>query len=233
MIGYLDPSSAAVGYVGAVAINLAFGGSYTDFTPAINYFKKLRANQPIVPKQTAYARVLSGEIPILLDYDFDAYRAKYTDKAPVEFVIPQEGSVSFPYVMTLLANAPHLANGKKLLDFTLSDEGQKLWAAAYLRPARPVRCRPRSKRASCLRAITPAPSRLIWRHWRRRRRGSPPATWLNCPECLSAVLAKQQGWQGCSCQPRWYFLPSSSCRSAPCCMSARKAPTASAAFGWR
>lgn len=138
MIGYLDPSSAAVGYVGAVAVNLAFGGSYTDFTPAIDYFKKLQANQPIVPKQTAYARVLSGEIPILLDYDFDAYRAKYTDKAPVDFVIPREGTVSFPYVMTLLAHAPHLANGKKLLDFTLSDEGQKLWAEAYLRPARPI-----------------------------------------------------------------------------------------------
>ncbi|GAN80770.1 ABC transporter substrate-binding protein [Acidocella aminolytica] len=138
MIGYLDPSSAAVGYVGAVAVNLAFGGSYDNFTPAINYFKKLQANQPIVPKQTAYARVLSGEIPILLDYDFDAYRAKYTDKAPAEFVIPQEGTVSFPYVMTLLKGAPHLANGKKLLDFTLSDEGQKLWAAAYLRPARPI-----------------------------------------------------------------------------------------------
>ena len=27
MVGYLDPSSAAVGYVGAVAINLALGGS--------------------------------------------------------------------------------------------------------------------------------------------------------------------------------------------------------------
>ena len=56
----------------------------------------------------------------------------------MEFVIPQEGSVSFPYVMTLLKGAPHLENGKKLLDFTLSDEGQALWAKAYLRPARPV-----------------------------------------------------------------------------------------------
>jgi putative spermidine/putrescine transport system substrate-binding protein len=138
MVGFLDPSSAAVGYIGAVAVNLAFGGTYADFTPAIGYFKKLMANQPIVPKQTAYARVLSGEIPILLDYDFDAYRAKYKDKAPVEFVIPAEGTVSFPYVMVLLANAPHEANGKRLLDFVLSDEGQALWAAAYLRPARPI-----------------------------------------------------------------------------------------------
>jgi putative spermidine/putrescine transport system substrate-binding protein len=33
MVGYLDPSSAAVGYVGAVAINLALGGSQANFDP--------------------------------------------------------------------------------------------------------------------------------------------------------------------------------------------------------
>jgi len=36
MVGYLDPSSAAVGYVGAVAINLALGGSEANFDPAIS-----------------------------------------------------------------------------------------------------------------------------------------------------------------------------------------------------
>jgi putative spermidine/putrescine transport system substrate-binding protein len=138
MIGYLDPSSAFVGYAGAVAVNQALGGSFDNFQPALDWFRKLKANAPIVPKQTAYARVLSGEIPILLDYDFDAYRAKYKDQANVEFVIPQEGTISVPYVMSLVKGAPHEANGKKVLDFVLSDEGQKLWAAAYLRPVRAV-----------------------------------------------------------------------------------------------
>ena len=101
MVGYLDPSSAFVGYAGAVAVNRALGGTLDDFTPAIEYFKELAKNDPIVPKQTSYARVLSGEIPILFDYDFNAYRAKYKDKAPVEFVIPQEGSQQLPYVMGL------------------------------------------------------------------------------------------------------------------------------------
>jgi putative spermidine/putrescine transport system substrate-binding protein len=55
MVGYLDPSSAAVGYVGAVAVNIALGGSNTDFTPAVDFFKELHKNQPIVPKQTSYA----------------------------------------------------------------------------------------------------------------------------------------------------------------------------------
>jgi len=136
LIGYLDPASAFVGYVGAVAINQARGGSMDNFGPAIEYFKALKKNDPIVPKQTSYARVLSGEIAILLDYDFNAYRAKYKDKANVEFVIPAEGSVVVPYVMSLVNKGPNAANGQKALDFILSDEGQAIWANAYLRPVR-------------------------------------------------------------------------------------------------
>ena len=136
LIGYLDPASAFVGYVGAVAVNQARGGTLDNFGPGIDYFKALQKNAPIVPKQTSYARVLSGEIAILLDYDFNAYRAKYKDKANVQFVIPAEGTTVVPYVMSLTANAPHADNGKKVLDFVLSDEGQAIWANAYLRPVR-------------------------------------------------------------------------------------------------
>ena len=136
LVGYLDPASAFVGYVGAVAINNARGGTLDNFTPAIEYFKALKKNEPIVPKQTSYARVLSGEIPILLDYDFNAYRAKYKDKANVEFVIPAEGTAVVPYVMSLVARAPDAENGKKALDFIMSNEGQAIWANAFLRPVR-------------------------------------------------------------------------------------------------
>jgi putative spermidine/putrescine transport system substrate-binding protein len=136
MVGYLDPSSAFVGYAGAVAVNRAMGGTLQDFGPGIEYFKKLATNDPIVPKQTAYARVLSGEIPILLDYDFNAYRAKYKDGANVAFVIPTEGTVVVPYVMSLVKGAPHAERGKQVLDFIMSDEGQAVWANAFLRPVR-------------------------------------------------------------------------------------------------
>ncbi len=136
MIGYLDPSSAFVGYAGAVAVNRALGGSLENFDPGIKYFKDLAKNDPIVPKQTSYARVLSGEIPILFDYDFNAYRGRYKDKANVVFVIPQEGTVVVPYVMSLVKNGPNPDKGKKILDFIMSDEGQKVWANAFLRPIR-------------------------------------------------------------------------------------------------
>jgi len=138
MVGYLDPSSAAVGFVGAVAVNTALGGSDSDMKPAIDFFKQLHQNQPIVPKQTSYARVVSGEIPILFDYDFNAYRAKYSENGHFEFVIPCEGTVVFPYVTSLVKNAPDKEKAQKVLDYFLSDKGQALWANAYLRPSRPI-----------------------------------------------------------------------------------------------
>ena len=134
MVGYLDPTSAAVGQLGVMAVNLALGGSYENLDPAIQFFKKLSANDPIVPKQTSYARVVSGEIPILLDYDFNAYRAQYTDKAPAQFVIPKEGTVVMPYVIGLVKNGPNAENGKKILDFVLSPDSQRMWGNAFLRP---------------------------------------------------------------------------------------------------
>lgn len=134
MVGYLDPTSAAVGQLGVMAVNLALGGTYENLEPGIGFFKALAKNQPIVPKQTSYARVISGEIPILIDYDFNAYRGQYTDKAPVRFVIPKEGTLVFPYVMGLVKNGPNADNGRKMLDFVLSDESQAMWGNAYLRP---------------------------------------------------------------------------------------------------
>ncbi len=38
--------------------------------------------------------------------------------------------------MSLVSKGPHAAEGKKVLDFVLSDEGQALWAHAFLRPVR-------------------------------------------------------------------------------------------------
>ncbi len=120
------------------AVNRAFGGDLDNFDPAIEFFQKLAENDPIVPKQTSYARVVSGEIPILFDYDFNAYRAKYTEDGNFEFVIPCEGTVVVPYVMSLVADAPNPELGKRVLDFIMSDEGQAIWTNAYLKPARPV-----------------------------------------------------------------------------------------------
>jgi putative spermidine/putrescine transport system substrate-binding protein len=135
-IGLLDPSSAFVGYAVATAANLAKGGTLDNWDPGIEYLQQLMQQDLIIPKQTATPRVLSGEIPILLDYDFNGYRLKYKDNGPIEVVIPQEGSIVLPYVVGLVANGPNPSAGQRFLDYLLSDEGQRAWADGFVRPVR-------------------------------------------------------------------------------------------------
>lgn len=141
-VGFLDPTQAAVGYSVFTAGNLAAGGSLDDWDPGIEYFAALYDNGLILPAQTATAMVQQGEIPILIDADFNGYKLKYIDNATVEVVIPQEGSISIPYVISLVKGAPNSENGKKLLDFTLSDAGQRLFTESYLRPIRDIEIDP-------------------------------------------------------------------------------------------
>ena len=137
-VGFLDPTQAAIGYSVSTAANLALGGTLDNFDPGIEYLAQLKANGLQLPAQTATALVQQGEIPILIDADFNGYQLKNNNNAPVEVVIPCEGSIAIPYVIGLVKGAPNAEGGKKLLDFVLSDEGQALFAQSYLRPIRQV-----------------------------------------------------------------------------------------------
>lgn len=137
-VGFLDPTQAAVGYSVSTAANLALGGSLDNWDPGIEYLSALQANGLILPAQTATAMVQQGEIPILIDADFNGYKLKNVDEAPVEVVLPCEGTISVPYVMSLVKDAPRPEAGKALLDFALSDEGQQLFAESFLQPVRNI-----------------------------------------------------------------------------------------------
>jgi putative spermidine/putrescine transport system substrate-binding protein len=134
MVGYLDPSQAAVGYSVAAAVNLALGGTIDDFGPGLEYLTALKANGAVTPAQTATAKVVQGEIPILIDADFNGYAAQYNEDAPLTVTIPEEGSIQVPYIAALVKDAPHPELGKKWLDYLLSEEGQSTLAGGYVRP---------------------------------------------------------------------------------------------------
>ena len=135
-VGFLDPTSAFTGYASCVAANIAMGGTLDNWAPGITYLRKLEANGAIHPKQTATAQIEKGEIPIMIDYDFNGYHMHYVDQANIEVIIPQEGSIIVPYVISLVKNAPHLDNAKKFLDYCMSDKGQAAFADGFVIPIR-------------------------------------------------------------------------------------------------
>ena len=69
-------------------------------------------------------RVVSGEIPILFDYDFNAYRAKYGESGNFEFVIPAKARWCFLTSRAWSKRAGPGDRRKKVLDYFLSDKGQ-------------------------------------------------------------------------------------------------------------
>jgi putative spermidine/putrescine transport system substrate-binding protein len=136
LVGFLDPAQSAVGYSVLTAANLALGGTLDDFDPGLEWAAQMVDNGLQLPAQTATAAVQQGEIAILIDADFNGYTLANVDDAPIEVVLPEEGSITIPYVMSLVANGPSPANGKALLDFALSTQGQELFAKSFMRPAR-------------------------------------------------------------------------------------------------
>lgn len=134
MVSYLDPAQAAVGYSVATAANEALGGDLDDWEPGLDYLSKLADNGATTPAQTATASLAQGEIPILIDADFNGYNLQQ-DGSNIEVVIPEEGSLEIPYVVGLVKGAPHPNNGRNLLDFYFSEAGQKLFSEGFMRPA--------------------------------------------------------------------------------------------------
>src|SRR5262249_9133906 len=115
-------------------INILMGGDAKNFDPGFAYLKKLDQNVSRYPRESVYNDVLRGEIAIWINADGNGYKMKWTDKGPVEEVIPKEGSVSMPLVMGRVKGAPHPGAVRQYLDWLLTNEAQAEFAQSFFRP---------------------------------------------------------------------------------------------------
>jgi putative spermidine/putrescine transport system substrate-binding protein len=138
MIVYDDPRIHGTGFTFVSGINAVLGGG-KDLKAGFDYLKKLDANILKYAKENSYNELLRGEIPIWINADGNGLKAKNVDKAPIEIVIPAEGTLTMPLVMGLVKGAPHKEETKKYLDWLLTDEAQHLMAESYFQPVMPVK----------------------------------------------------------------------------------------------
>jgi putative spermidine/putrescine transport system substrate-binding protein len=136
-IAYDDPTWGGTSYTLIYGLNELLGGSADNFKPGIAYLKKLDANVSSYPRESIYNGVLRGEVPIWINADGNGYKMKYVDGAPVEVVIPSEGTFSMPLVMALVKGAPHKEEAKKYLDWLLTPPAQAEFAKSYFLPVVP------------------------------------------------------------------------------------------------
>lgn len=137
-IGYLDPRQSATGFATFIAANFSRGGDLKNLEPGISYFKKLHnsGNIRAVQKHQDFIEFAKGVMPILINYDYQLLSQKYKNNLNAEIVIPSEGTVRYPYINLIVKNAPHPYTTKLLLNFLLSEEGQKITSSGFTLPVR-------------------------------------------------------------------------------------------------
>lgn len=140
-IALYNPESAYNGFINFLNANLAMGGSLTDVDPGIEFFEELqsRGNIASMPDQGVTTSFFQGEVPMLMAYDFNAYEAKYLsdmDEDAVEVVVPSDSALVIPYTLSVVNNAQRRSSAEAVCDFQLSEQGQKLFAEAFVTPAR-------------------------------------------------------------------------------------------------
>lgn len=138
MIGYLDPRESGTGVATVLSAVYAMGGSIENVQPGIDFFKKLHSIENIQQLQAEqnFNEFNSGQLPILMNYDYILLKQKAEMNLHAEIVIPSDGTVRYPYVNLVVKNPPHPATQRFLMDFFLSKEGQTALTRGYVLPVR-------------------------------------------------------------------------------------------------
>ncbi len=141
MVAYDDPTWGGTGFTFVYGINAILHGQ-ADLEAGFAYLKKLDANILQYPRENIYNAVLRGEIPIWINADGNGLKAKYVDHAPVETIIPEEGTIVMPLVMGMVKHAPHADECRKYLDWLLGPIAQKTMADSFFKPIVKVELKP-------------------------------------------------------------------------------------------
>jgi 2-aminoethylphosphonate transport system substrate-binding protein len=126
-IQYSTPGQAGDGTALMLQAFHAFGGK----DAGLDYLKKLQINNlgPSASTGKLTALVNKGELYVA-NGDLQMNLAQQTDNPNIKIFFPtgpdgKKTAFSLPYYIALVAAAPHSDNGKKLIDFLLSQDAQK------------------------------------------------------------------------------------------------------------
>lgn len=141
LVVYDDPRATGTGFTFVAGINQVLGGG-ENMNRGFDYLKALDDNVLKYPQENSYNELLRGEIAIWINADGNGLQARHADGAPVETVIPAEGTIAMPLVMGMVKDGPHPQATRKYLSWLLTDEAQMLFARAFFRPVTDVELPP-------------------------------------------------------------------------------------------
>lgn len=134
-----DPREAGAAFAAVVAASLANGGSYDDIMPGIEYFAKLKAAGNLQTIDVTEAALLSGEVPIALDwtYNFPAVQEQLKEVGfEMDVVVPSDGFYGSYYAQMPVANGPHPCAAQLWMEHITGDAGALEYLKGGAIPAR-------------------------------------------------------------------------------------------------
>jgi putative spermidine/putrescine transport system substrate-binding protein len=132
-----SPLSSGSAVAGVFSAALANGGSLSNISPGIDFFKRLKDAGNFIPVQATPQTIASGQTPIVIDWDYLnlAYIREFPS-ARIAVSVPTRGVYGSYYCQAINATAPHPWAARLWQEFLYSDAGQLLWLKGYAHPAR-------------------------------------------------------------------------------------------------
>lgn len=125
------------------------------------YWEKLAALQPTIydgagQKLTAFAR---GEVPVATTGSASVNVTATEDKAPIDYVVPEEGFVTFDYYIGKTASAQNAEAAEVFMNYNFSERGQTVFTELGDYSVRPDIAPP----VALGRELPPLDSDKVWR----------------------------------------------------------------------
>jgi putative spermidine/putrescine transport system substrate-binding protein len=132
-----SPLSSGSAVAGVFSASLANGGSLSDISPGIDFFKRLKDAGNFIPVQATPQTIASGQTPIVIDWDYlNLAYIKEFPAARIAVSVPTRGVYGAYYCQAINATAPHPWAARLWQEFLYSDAGQLLWLKGFSHPAR-------------------------------------------------------------------------------------------------
>jgi putative spermidine/putrescine transport system substrate-binding protein len=138
-----NPTTSGTGQMMVLASAAALGNGKLDLDGAFKYWKEMKQKGQLNPASYSNAALEKGETPITLRYDYVGALAAagINDKAGkkiIEVIVPSDGGVWAPSATMCNKNSDKAELAKLVLDHTLTDQGQLVFAEYGARPVRYV-----------------------------------------------------------------------------------------------
>ena len=134
-----DPREAEAAVGAVVAAALANGGSYDDIMPGIMYFAELKKSGNLQTMDVTPAALLSGDVPIALDwsYNFPAIKKQMEDAGfTVAVTIPTDGLYGSYYSQSVVSDPVHPCAARLWIEHITGNDGALGYLAGGAIPAR-------------------------------------------------------------------------------------------------